>query len=228
LANLDFTMHKIFILGYSESFISLLLETLKVNGIVKDIVIVKNTEVKEQYPFRPAVTSVEIINSAQWRHVTSSDRFVFGVGSPSVKRKVFESFRESHGITKENFLSVRHPFNVTASSALIGKGCYCEPSVILSPFSSIGFGVTINRGVTIGHHTVIKDFATIYPGTHIAGHCVIEEGVHIGMGTSVFNNVKIGAGSVIGGGSTVTEDIPGGVTAWGSPCKIIKSADHAG
>tara|TARA_R110001583_G_scaffold168431_1_gene321285 strand:+ start:797 stop:949 length:153 start_codon:yes stop_codon:yes gene_type:complete len=34
--------------------------------------------------------------------------------------------------------------------------------------------------------------------------------------------VTIGKGSIIGAGSVVTKDIPAGVVALGSPCKVVR------
>ena len=39
---------------------------------------------------------------------------------------------------------------------------------------------------------------------------------------AVVGGVSIGDGSVIGAGSVVTKDIPAGVIAAGSPCKVIR------
>jgi len=55
-----------------------------------------------------------------------------------------------------------------------------------------------------------------------AGHCYIGESTTIGMGSQILNGVTIGKNVVIGAGSIVTRDIPDGVVAWGSPCKIKK------
>lgn len=38
----------------------------------------------------------------------------------------------------------------------------------------------------------------------------------------VCGGVTIGAGSVIGAGSTVNRDIPAGVIAAGTPCRVIR------
>lgn len=50
----------------------------------------------------------------------------------------------------------------------------------------------------------------------------IGNNVFLGAGTIVLGGVTIGDGSVIGAGSLVTKDIPAGVIAVGSPCRVLR------
>jgi acetyltransferase-like isoleucine patch superfamily enzyme len=50
----------------------------------------------------------------------------------------------------------------------------------------------------------------------------LGENVWLGANVTVVGGVSIGDGSVIGAGSVVTKDIPAGVIAAGSPCKVIR------
>jgi len=86
----------------------------------------------------------------------------------------------------------------------------------------IGAGVCIAPGVCItcaGH--------AIDPEQRVAGiitsaPITIEDGVWIGANATVCAGVTIGKGSIIGAGSVVTKDIPAGVIALGSPCKVVR------
>lgn len=82
--------------------------------------------------------------------------------------------------------------------------------------------MTINRNVSIGHHTTIENYTSINPGVNIAGNVIVGEGTTIGMGANIIDGVKIGKNSIIGAGSVVTKDIPDNVIAYGNPCKIIR------
>lgn len=55
----------------------------------------------------------------------------------------------------------------------------------------------------------------------------VESGVWIGGGVTVNPGVTIGAGTVIGSGSVVTRDVPPGVLAFGSPCRVIRKLTAA-
>ena len=50
----------------------------------------------------------------------------------------------------------------------------------------------------------------------------VGDDVWIGANVTVLMGVTIGSGSVIGAGSVVTRDIPGGVIAAGSPCRVLR------
>ena len=57
---------------------------------------------------------------------------------------------------------------------------------------------------------------------------MMERPIHIGSDVwiaahvTICPGVTIGDGSVIGAGSVVTRDIPPGVLAFGSPCRVIR------
>lgn len=123
-------------------------------------------------------------------------------------------------------------------------------AVITAPFyCDYGFNITVGRNFYTNHNCTILDAAkvTIGDNVFIAPNCVITMAGHaldkeqrsrglefarpvtigndvwIGANVSVLPGVTIGDGTVIGAGSVVTQDIPGGVVAVGSPCKVVRS-----
>lgn len=216
-------MKEIFILGYSEAMIAMVLESLRARGHQGRVTIVCNQNPDPQYPFLPAGMEVDIIPDSQWKLPAAPFELIFGVGKTKTRQTVFSHFEKTHGIKENMFGLLLHPSFILASSASLSPGLYGEPASVLSPFTETGFGVTINRGVTIGHHSQVGEYVSINPGAHIAGHCRIGKGVTIGMGAVIFDHISIGEGSVIGGGSVVTRDIPAGVLAFGNPCTVIRS-----
>lgn len=219
-------MHTL-ILGYSESTISRLLDSLELTGYSGDLVIVQNMGVKEEIPFCPPGIKIKKLFWDQLNKALSSYRCLLGVSKPGIKKTVYNFFLENCGIKRENYFSLSHPDAVISSTTRLDTGCFIEPGVVLASFARLGFGVLVNRGSTIGHHTNIGDFTTINPGVHIAGHCSIGEGVQVGIGTAIFDHIRIGKNSVIGGGSVVTKDIPENVLAWGNPCRVVKELEFS-
>lgn len=215
------------ILGYSENVLSMILETLKASGETGPCQIIQNIlpEQNGKIPFIPPGIEVSVTFADKKLNLSPSNHYLFGVLSPVVKKKVFNFFYKDFKIEKENYINLIHLSSSAASTANLRGGCYAEPLVVLSPFSTLGFGVTVNRGVTIGHHTLIEDFVTINPGANIAGHVCIGENTTIGIGAVVFDHIRIGKNCKIGGGSVVTKDIPDNVIAWGNPCKVIKAIE---
>ncbi len=109
-------------------------------------------------------------------------------------------------------------------------------------FISIGKHFYANSGliildeaeVIIGNDVLIGPRVSIYTPNHpldptirkldleIATPVVIEDGVWIGGDCVINPGVTIGKNSVIGANSTVTHDIPSGVIACGSPCRVLR------
>jgi len=86
----------------------------------------------------------------------------------------------------------------------------------------------IREGVMIGHLSSIGHDAEIGRNTGISLHVMISGCVEVGEWcyvapqTVVKPYVKIGDYSMIGMGSVVMEDIPEGVVAYGTPCKVVR------
>ncbi|HQZ12669.1 MAG TPA: sugar O-acetyltransferase [Devosia sp.] len=66
-------------------------------------------------------------------------------------------------------------------------------------------------------------------GKRIGGYCVnrpitVGKDCWIGAGCLILGGVTIGDGTTIGAGSVVTRDIPAGMLAVGSPCRVVRRA----
>lgn len=129
--------------------------------------------------------------------------------------------------------------------ASVGTNCYLEP-----PLRSNWGGRNVHLGndVYANFNLTLVDDAPIHIGDNVmfapnvvvatAGHPVLPElrrlaaqfnlpvtignNVWIGAGALIMPGVTIGDDSVIGAGSVVTRDIPAGVVAVGSPCRIVR------
>ncbi len=132
-----------------------------------------------------------------------------------------------------------------AMFAECGEGCYVE-----SPFHSNFGGRNVHFGkwvyanfnltlvddthIYVGDNTMFGPNVTIATAAHPIDPELRRRGlqynlpVHIGKncwlgaGTIVLPGVTIGDNVVIGAGSVVTKDIPSGVVAVGSPCRVIR------
>ena len=127
----------------------------------------------------------------------------------------------------------------------IGKNCYIEPPfhanwsgkhVFFGDDVYANFNLTLvdDGNIYIGDKTMIGPNVTI----STAGHPVLPElrersmqfnkdvhigrNVWIGAGAVILPGITIGDNSVIGAGSIVTKDIPSGVVAVGSPCRVMR------
>jgi len=87
--------------------------------------------------------------------------------------------------------------------------------------------------VRVGDFTLFGSAVQIYTATHplnaelrrrqeYAKPVEIGSDVWIGGGAVLCLGVRIGSKAVIGAGSVVTRDIPDGVFAAGTPCRVIR------
>lgn len=126
----------------------------------------------------------------------------------------------------------------------VGRNVWIEPdfrcefgrNITIGDDVYINFGcVILDCGpVVIGDQVLIGPSVGIYDANHaldaeermdgalIPGKVSIGNRVWIGGGTIILPNVTIGSDTVIGAGSVVTRDIPSGVVAVGSPCRVLR------
>ena len=149
----------------------------------------------------------------------------FGVQGSTVKYALYHHFLKNHGITKAHYVDFRHPSSYFAPSSFSDRGLLMEPMTVVSSMAKIGFGVSIKRSASVGHHAVLGDFVSINPGAILSGYVAIGEGTEIGSGAVLSNHVTVGKRCLIGAGSVVTRDVPDGMIAFGNPCKVVREND---
>ena len=126
----------------------------------------------------------------------------------------------------------------------------CHPLTFIQPTFQCDYGFNIHtHGLTVvNHNVVILDTSPVYIGANAflapgvclscVGHTMdaeqraqgiltsapitLEDDVWIGANVTVCGGVTIGKGSIIGAGSVVTRDIPAGVVAAGTPCRVLR------
>lgn len=150
------------------------------------------------------------------------NHILFGVTGPYAKRKVFNYFKGRKGLEPGQLENLIHSSAVIAPTVSFSHGIIVEPAVVISAQSSIAFGATLKRSISIGHHCDIREYVEINPGVIVSGRVTIRSGAVIGSGAILRNGIKVGKNSVIGMGSVVTKDVPDNVIAYGNPCKVIR------
>lgn len=156
---------------------------------------------------------------------TGLSPIIVSIGINHVRKVVVGKLMDNARINNKvlKFVTAIHPTAIISPSAKIGEGTVVMPGVIINADVVIGNHCIINTGATVDHDCVIGDYCHIAPGVNISGATNIAEGTWVGVGASVIQGLKIGENCMIGAGSVVVEDIPGGVVAYGNPCRIIKN-----
>lgn len=128
--------------------------------------------------------------------------------------------------------------------AEVGEGCFIEPpfNANWGCFTHLGKNVYANFNLTltddthiyIGDDVMIGPNVTITAATHPLHPALRRKGLQynksvtigagtwIGAGSIILPGVTIGENAVIGAGSIVTKDIPAGMLAVGSPCRVVR------
>ena len=150
----------------------------------------------------------------------------FAVLNSHIKYILYRFFLNRYGVQKERYLNLFHKSCEISNAVSLEQGILIEPLSAVSPFTKLGFGVTIKRSCSLGHHSELGAFVNLNPGVHVSGNVTVGEGTEIGTGSSVVNNITIGKHCLIGAGSVVTRDIPDGVVAYGNPCKVIRENER--
>jgi sugar O-acyltransferase (sialic acid O-acetyltransferase NeuD family) len=204
------------IIGKGDDIITMILDNFSSENETGKITIYNNLDLPINSHFSHSEFEIDILNQLE---ISDYDRWVLGIYKPNLKKKIIDGL----GIYgHSNFINCIHKGLDISKTSKLGIGCLINSKVSIAAQTIIKNYVSINRHTSIGHHTIIEDYVSINPGCNIAGHCHIGEGTTIGIGSQILDGITIGKNTIIGAGSVVTRDIPDGVVAWGSPCKIKK------
>ena len=160
-----------------------------------------------------------ILGGFEWLEKNKADlKAICAVGAPELRMRLVKK-AANLGVS---FCTVIHPSAFFTRWVTIGEGSVITAGCILTNHILIGNHVIIDLACTIGHDTVIEDFAFLAPGVHVSGKCKLGEGCYIGTGANIIEKKNIGSWSVVGAGSTIIIDIPKNATVVGVTGKVIK------
>ena len=155
---------------------------------------------------------------------TSGIPVAFGIGSNSIRAKLFERVQNS-GF---EIVSLIHPSAIISSSVTIGKGTVVMPNVVVNAKAIIGDGVILNSSCVVEHECIIDDFVHISPKVALAGDVKVGKFTHIGIGSNVIQGLIIEKNVTVGGGSMVIRNIEDNQKVVGVPARLIPSASNRG
>ncbi len=81
----------------------------------------------------------------------------------------------------------------------------------------LGRHVQINQNATVGHDSLLDDYATINPMAAISGNVHVGAAGMVGAGAVILQGLSVGARARIGASACVVRDVPEDVTVKGVP-----------
>lgn len=163
----------------------------------------------------PVLGGVHELN--EWKEPLS---LVIAIGTPKIKKTILSNIKNN----KIDYPTLIHPSVMIGDTKFvtIGKGCIiCAANIITTNIEIEDF-VILNLACTVGHDTIIKDYAAFMPTCNISGEVVIGEGVYCGTGVKIINQTSIGDHTIVGAGAVIAKPVPADCTAVGVPARPIK------
>ena len=169
----------------------------------------------EMFNGLPNLGKVEDLNN--WKTPLS---LTLAIGSPVIKKRVLDRLTN----TLIDYPTLIHPSVWIGDKEFveIGKGGIFCAGVMITTNVQIKDFVILNLQCTVGHDTIIKDYAAFMPSVNISGEVTIGDGVYVGTGAKIINQLEIGDYTIIGAGAVVAKTLPAHCTAVGVPAKPIK------
>lgn len=147
-------------------------------------------------------------------------RFINAIGSDrSFRRR--EDTIEALNLEEGQFATLVHPMASISRRATLGQGVCVNAGVTLGGSVKVGHQVWLGSGCTVGHDSEIGDYAVIAPGAIISGSVLVGPNCFIGAGAVVRQSVRMGAGALIGMGAVVLRDVEPGTTVVGNPARPL-------
>lgn len=178
-------------------------DILAANGVRVDALVDDNARLAE-------LDGLPVVHDA-----TGLSPMIVSIGNNRIRRQIATGLRCA-------FATAVHPRATVSPSASVGEGTVVMAGATVNAAARVGRHCIINTNASVDHECVLGDFVHISPNVALCGNVHVGEGTHIGVGASVIPGVKIGEWVTVGAGATVISDLPDGVTAVGTPARIIK------
>lgn len=144
---------------------------------------------------------------------------VISIGSAKIKEKIAEKLKDYSNI---HFATLIDPSVIISEKVKIGEGTIICAGTIITVNIEIGNHVIINLDCTVGHDSIIEDYATVLPSVNLSGNTITKKYTTIGTGTKVIQGITIGENVIVGAGTVVIRNIEDNVTVVGNPARIVK------
>ena len=131
---------------------------------------------------------------------------VIPIGTPAIKRKIWERIRKYDNLVYPNIISPTAKI-MDCSSIKMGVGNIICSGCILTTEIQMGNFNLININSTIGHNAKLGNYGVVNPLSSISGDVIIEDEVLLGAGCAIKQGLTIGKKSIVGLGAIITKNV---------------------
>jgi sugar O-acyltransferase (sialic acid O-acetyltransferase NeuD family) len=147
--------------------------------------------------------------------------YVIGIGAADARRRI-DALARAWG---RRAAVLRHPAASLGRDIELGDGSIIAAGARLTTHISLGRHAHINLNCTVGHDSVIDDYATLFGGVVVGGGCVIGAGATVGSGAVILPGVRVGEDAMVGAGAIVVRDVtPGSIVVAPAARPSLRSA----
>ena len=140
---------------------------------------------------------------------------IIAIGDNVVRERISQEIKHKVG-------KAIHAAAIVDRLVNLAEGVQIIQGAIVNRGASIGKHTIVNTNATVDHDCEIGDFVHIAPGATLCGGIKVGKGTLIGANATVLPNCIIGKNVSVGAGAVVTTDLPDNVIVAGVPAKIIK------
>lgn len=147
--------------------------------------------------------------------VAAGDRpaVALGIGSGRV-RQTLATRLDALGLSSPVLV---HPDSTVGLDVEFSPGVVVFPGARLTTNIRLGRHAHVNQNATVGHDSVLRDFASVNPSAALSGNVTLEAGATVGAGAVVLQSRTVGAGATVGAAACVVRDVPPGAIVKGVP-----------
>ena len=144
---------------------------------------------------------------------------VCAIGSGAVRQSIWNKLSGNPNIQPATLID---PAVIVGRDVTVAPGSIICAGTILAIAVNIGRHCIVNLNCSIGHDTVLEDFATVHPGSNLSGKVRIGTRSFAGTGTKIVQGVSVSPDVTLGAGAVVVRDLEEEGTYVGVPVKKIK------
>ena len=163
------------------------------------------------------VNGVEVVGrNDDLAKISGEVHAVLAVGSSVARRRIVTYFGDA-----VNWCSVVHPSVIVSPFATLGMGIVVQAYCIMAANSRIGDFVVMNAHSGVGHDAKIGEYTSVMSYCDVAGEASLGSDCFMGSGAKVLPSINVSNGAYLCAGSVVLRDVQQGVKVLGNPARVI-------